>query len=255
MRRQPAHEELEDRLLVHPAPLIAGGHRQLVAVDEKRRLRRRQQPGIAEVSAHGGKSTGVCSAGSPEVAAPRGARGARPAASRTRSRARVRAGRQPGRRSGALGASESASGGDVRPPALVFCASRWPERRGRDSNPRGGLTRPRDFQSRTLSHSVTSPSALTIAAASGPGGTAASAREAPSGPGARTRLSGFTGTLARRSKTAEQALGAIATRNHGVVTRAEALAAGLSDDQIRHRLRTGQLLREYPGGTAWATGR
>ena len=31
------------------------------------------------------------------------------------------------------------------------------ERRGWDSNPRGGLTRPRDFQSRTLSRSVTSP--------------------------------------------------------------------------------------------------
>ena len=39
-----------------------------------------------------------------------------------------------------------------------------PKRRGWDSNPRGGVTRPHDFQSRTLSHSVTSPSALTIPA-------------------------------------------------------------------------------------------
>ena len=31
------------------------------------------------------------------------------------------------------------------------------QRRGWDSNPRGSLHRPRDFQSRTLSHSVTSP--------------------------------------------------------------------------------------------------
>jgi hypothetical protein len=31
------------------------------------------------------------------------------------------------------------------------------ERRGWDSNPRGSLTRPHDFQSCTLSRSVTSP--------------------------------------------------------------------------------------------------
>ena len=40
-------------------------------------------------------------------------------------------------------------------------------RRGWDSNPRGGVTRPRDFQSRTLSRSVTSPGASKIATAEG----------------------------------------------------------------------------------------
>jgi hypothetical protein len=34
---------------------------------------------------------------------------------------------------------------------------------------------------------------------------------------------------------------------HGVVTREELLRAGLTADQIRYRLRTGGLIREYPG--------
>jgi very-short-patch-repair endonuclease len=38
----------------------------------------------------------------------------------------------------------------------------------------------------------------------------------------------------------------LASRSYGVVTRAELLAAGLTVGQIKSRLRTGELLREYP---------
>ncbi len=47
--------------------------------------------------------------------------------------------------------------------------------------------------------------------------------------------------------TAEQELARIAGRNHGVVTRTQLLAAGITLAEIRHRLRVGVLLREYPG--------
>ena len=39
----------------------------------------------------------------------------------------------------------------------------------------------------------------------------------------------------------------IAGSSHGVVTRRELLGAGVSRDEIRHRLRSGALLREHPG--------
>jgi hypothetical protein len=39
----------------------------------------------------------------------------------------------------------------------------------------------------------------------------------------------------------------LATRQHGVVTRAELLAAGFSTSAIDRRVRSGLLLREYPG--------
>src|SRR5262245_37511741 len=39
----------------------------------------------------------------------------------------------------------------------------------------------------------------------------------------------------------------LASRSHGVVTRAQLVAAGLSLDEIRHRLQSGVLLREYRG--------
>jgi very-short-patch-repair endonuclease len=39
----------------------------------------------------------------------------------------------------------------------------------------------------------------------------------------------------------------LATRSHGVVTRRQLLAAGVSDDEIDHRLGTGALLREHRG--------
>ena len=39
----------------------------------------------------------------------------------------------------------------------------------------------------------------------------------------------------------------LASSSHGVVTRAQLLAAGLTVAQIKSRLRSGELLREYPG--------
>ena len=39
----------------------------------------------------------------------------------------------------------------------------------------------------------------------------------------------------------------VASHAHGVTTRGELLAAGLTAQQIRHRVRTGALIREYPG--------
>ena len=46
---------------------------------------------------------------------------------------------------------------------------------------------------------------------------------------------------------ANEVIAALATRNHGVVTRVQLLAAGLSSKQIESRLRSGLLLVEYPG--------
>jgi very-short-patch-repair endonuclease len=43
--------------------------------------------------------------------------------------------------------------------------------------------------------------------------------------------------MSRRSRTADQIIAELATRAHGVVTRIELLAAGISDDQIRQRLK------------------
>lgn len=45
----------------------------------------------------------------------------------------------------------------------------------------------------------------------------------------------------------ERIIGRIATRAHGVVTRRELLAAGVTEAEIRHRLGNGALLREHPG--------
>ena len=42
-------------------------------------------------------------------------------------------------------------------------------------------------------------------------------------------------------------LAEIATKAHGVLTRAELLRAGVTDGQVKQRLRTGALLREHPG--------
>jgi hypothetical protein len=39
----------------------------------------------------------------------------------------------------------------------------------------------------------------------------------------------------------------IAATSHGVVTRRQLLATGISSDEIAHRVRSGALLREYPG--------
>jgi hypothetical protein len=50
-----------------------------------------------------------------------------------------------------------------------------------------------------------------------------------------------------RSKTAEAIIARNAGRAEGIVTREELIAAGLSDDEILHRRRTGALIDEYPG--------
>jgi hypothetical protein len=49
------------------------------------------------------------------------------------------------------------------------------------------------------------------------------------------------------SGTVEQVAGRIADSAHGVVTRGELLRAGVSADQIKGRLRSGALRREFPG--------
>ena len=52
MGRQPADEELEDGTVVAAEAVVAGRHRDLVPVDQQRRLGRREQPGIVDVG-HG----------------------------------------------------------------------------------------------------------------------------------------------------------------------------------------------------------
>ena len=42
-------------------------------------------------------------------------------------------------------------------------------------------------------------------------------------------------------------MGRVATSAKGIATRRELLDAGVSSDEIRHRLDTGALLLEYPG--------
>jgi very-short-patch-repair endonuclease len=53
--------------------------------------------------------------------------------------------------------------------------------------------------------------------------------------------------VAAQDRTVERVVGRIASRSHGVVTRRQLLAAGVSRHEITERLRTGTLLREYPG--------
>ena len=53
--------------------------------------------------------------------------------------------------------------------------------------------------------------------------------------------------MAPQSSNVEEKIARIASRAHGVVTRAELIAAGLSRDQARDRLRRGLLIRVYPG--------
>jgi very-short-patch-repair endonuclease len=50
-----------------------------------------------------------------------------------------------------------------------------------------------------------------------------------------------------QDRTAEQKLASLASASHGVVTRAQLLRAGLTPDEIRERLQSGALLREYRG--------
>ena len=50
-----------------------------------------------------------------------------------------------------------------------------------------------------------------------------------------------------QSSTVEMVDRRMAARSHGVVTRAQLLAAGITGAEIKWRLRTGALLREHPG--------
>ncbi len=53
--------------------------------------------------------------------------------------------------------------------------------------------------------------------------------------------------MARTDTTVEHELSRLATPAHGVVTRAELLGNGVTVAQIKYRLRSGALQREYPG--------
>jgi hypothetical protein len=53
--------------------------------------------------------------------------------------------------------------------------------------------------------------------------------------------------VATQSTTVEAILADLATRSHGVVTRPQLLAAGVTSDEIHHRLSLGALLREHRG--------
>lgn len=55
------------------------------------------------------------------------------------------------------------------------------------------------------------------------------------------------GVVRPQNGTAEQKLARIAGRQHGVVTRGQLVGAGVTADEIKQRLRTGALLREYRG--------
>jgi hypothetical protein len=53
--------------------------------------------------------------------------------------------------------------------------------------------------------------------------------------------------MGHQGRTVERLLEGIATRNHGIVTRREALRAGVTAKQLRHRLDCGSLLALHPG--------
>jgi very-short-patch-repair endonuclease len=53
--------------------------------------------------------------------------------------------------------------------------------------------------------------------------------------------------MSPQDRTVEEALARIARRQHGVVTRAQLLDAGVSSDEIRWRLREGSLIRVHRG--------
>ena len=53
--------------------------------------------------------------------------------------------------------------------------------------------------------------------------------------------------MAAKVRTAAEALAGIATEAHGVATRMELLRAGVTRNEIEHRLRTGSLIREHRG--------
>jgi hypothetical protein len=53
--------------------------------------------------------------------------------------------------------------------------------------------------------------------------------------------------VAPQSSTVEAVLARLAERSHGVVTRRQLLAAGVTGDEVKHRVRVGALIRVHPG--------
>jgi hypothetical protein len=53
--------------------------------------------------------------------------------------------------------------------------------------------------------------------------------------------------VAPQSTTVETVVGQLAATSHGVATRGQLLAAGITRHEIKHRVRVGALLREHPG--------
>jgi very-short-patch-repair endonuclease len=51
----------------------------------------------------------------------------------------------------------------------------------------------------------------------------------------------------QQDRTVEQKLARLASRSHGLITRSQLQSAGLTEAEIRQRLQTGALLREYRG--------
>jgi very-short-patch-repair endonuclease len=60
-------------------------------------------------------------------------------------------------------------------------------------------------------------------------------------------LSCFVGQVALQGRTVERLVAELARGSHGVVTRTQLLAAGVSGDEIRERREKGALIAEYPG--------
>src|SRR6266513_855213 len=55
------------------------------------------------------------------------------------------------------------------------------------------------------------------------------------------------GLVAPQDRTVEQELARIASSQHGVLTRGDALRVGITDDELQHRVRLGSLIRVYRG--------
>src|ERR671937_890686 len=55
------------------------------------------------------------------------------------------------------------------------------------------------------------------------------------------------GVMRPQDITVEQELARIASSQHGIVTRADLVRAGITADEIKHRVRVGALIREYRG--------
>jgi hypothetical protein len=53
--------------------------------------------------------------------------------------------------------------------------------------------------------------------------------------------------VAPQSSTVESVIARLASRSHGVVTRGQLLAAGITGDEVKHRARTGALIRVHRG--------